>query len=301
MLKLIKLTLILLLFSLQIHAQSMDSLRTNLEKIVQSKDALIGIAITGIDKQDTLGVNADHHLPMQSVFKVPIAIVMLSEIDKGNFELDQEIKITKKDMTPEIWSPIREKYPKGVTLTIREILEYTLTLSDNIGCDVILKLLGGPQVVERYFTNMGFSDISIKINEKTMQSDWESQFRNWATPREINKILQTFYVNEKNLLSLEQYDFLWSTMISTNTGLNQLKGQLPKHTVVAHKTGSSGTHKKTGITAALNDVGVILLPNGEYFVISVFVTNSKENQETNEKIIADIAKQAWDYFVNKGN
>lgn len=301
MLKLIKLTLILLLFSLQIHAQSMDSLRTNLEKIVQSKDALVGIAITGIDKQDTLGVNADHHLPMQSVFKVPIAIVMLSEIDKGNFELDQEIKITKKDMTPEIWSPIREKYPKGVTLTIREILEYTLTLSDNIGCDVILKLLGGPQVVERYFTNMGFSDISIKINEKTMQSDWESQFRNWATPREINKILQTFYVNEKNLLSLEQYDFLWSTMISTNTGLNQLKGQLPKHTVVAHKTGSSGTHKKTGITAALNDVGVILLPNGEYFVISVFVTNSKENQETNEKIIADIAKQAWDYFVNKGN
>lgn len=301
MLKLIKLTLILLLFSLQIHAQSMDSLRTNLEKIVQSKDALVGIAITGIDKQDTLGINADHHLPMQSVFKVPIAIVMLSEIDKGNFELDQEIKITKKDMTPEIWSPIREKYPKGVTLTIREILEYTLTLSDNIGCDVILKLLGGPQVVERYFTNMGFSDISIKINEKTMQSDWESQFRNWATPREINKILQTFYVNEKNLLSLEQYDFLWSTMISTNTGLNQLKGQLPKHTVVAHKTGSSGTHKKTGITAALNDVGVILLPNGEYFVISVFVTNSKENQETNEKIIADIAKQAWDYFVNKGN
>lgn len=301
MLKLIKLTLILLLFSLQIHAQSMDSLRTNLENIVQSKDALVGIAITGIDKQDTLGINADHHLPMQSVFKVPIAIVMLSEIDKGNFELDQEIKITKKDMTPEIWSPIREKYPKGVTLTIREILEYTLTLSDNIGCDVILKLLGGPQVVERYFTNMGFSDISIKINEKTMQSDWESQFRNWATPREINKILQTFYVNEKNLLSLEQYDFLWSTMISTNTGLNQLKGQLPKHTVVAHKTGSSGTHKKTGITAALNDVGVILLPNGEYFVISVFVTNSKENQETNEKIIADIAKQAWDYFVNKGN
>ena len=176
MLKLIKLTLILLLFSLQIHAQSMDSLRTNLENIVQSKDALVGIAITGIDKQDTLGINADHHLPMQSVFKVPIAIVMLSEIDKGNFELDQEIKITKKDMTPEIWSPIRDKYPKGVTLTIREILEYTLTLSDNIGCDVILKLLGGPQVVERYFTNMGFSDISIKINEKTMQIQSESSY-----------------------------------------------------------------------------------------------------------------------------
>lgn len=85
-------------------------------------------------------------------------------------------------------------------------------------------------------------------------------------------------------------------MKSTNTGLKQLKGQLPDQTVVAHKTGSSGTNKKTGITAALNDVGVVLLPSGEYFVISVFVTHSKENQETNERIISDIAKAAWDFL-----
>ncbi|MNK90636.1 Extended-spectrum beta-lactamase PER-1 precursor [compost metagenome] len=130
-----------------------------------------------------------------------------------------------------------------------------------------------------------------------MQSNWDKQFLNWSTPKEMNRILQTYYVNKNNLLSMPMYDFLWTTMKSTNTGLKQLKGQLPDQTVVAHKTGSSGTNKKTGITAALNDVGVVLLPSGEYFVISVFVTHSKENQETNERIISDIAKAAWDFFT----
>lgn len=297
MLKFLQITTATLLLSFNAYAQDMQGLRQNIIKIIHGKDALIGVAVNGISENDTLGVNADQRLPMQSVFKFPLAIVMLTEIDKGKFSLDQKIEIKKRDLTPEIWSPIREKYPEGVTLTIKEILEYTVTLSDNIGCDVLLKLLGGPRNVENYFASLGFSDISIKINEKTMQSNWDKQFLNWCTPKEMNRILKTFYVNKKNLLSMAMYDFLWTTMKSTNTGLNQIKGQLPKQSVVAHKTGSSGKNKKTGVTAALNDVGLVFLPNGEYFVISIFVTNSKESQETNERMISDISKATWDYFT----
>ena len=64
---------------------------------------------------------------------------------------------------------------------------------------------------------------------------------------------------------------------------------------VAHKTGSSGANK-AGLTAAVNDIGMVFLPNGKHFFISVFVTNSKEDAGTNEKIIADIAKATWNYF-----
>lgn len=301
MLKIVQITTIIFFLSFTSYAQNLDGLQQRIKEIITGKNALVGIAINGINQNDTLGVNAGQHLPMQSVFKFPLAIVMLTEIDKGNFTLDQKIEITKRDLTPEIWSPIRDKYPDGVTLTLRELLEYTITLSDNIGCDVMLKLLGGPQQVENYFAKQGFKNISIKINEKTMQSNWDKQYLNWSTPKEMNNILKTFYVNKKNLLSMPMYDFLWTTMKSTNTGLNQIKGQLPKGTVVAHKTGSSGKHKNTGVTAALNDVGIVSLPNGEYFVISIFVTNSKEDKETNERMISDIAKVAWDYFtgINK--
>lgn len=85
-------------------------------------------------------------------------------------------------------------------------------------------------------------------------------------------------------------------MRESQTGLKRLKGQLPQGTVVAHKTGSSGTNK-AGLTAAVNDIGIVFLPNGKPFFISVLVTDSNENAETNEKIIADIAKVMWDHFV----
>jgi beta-lactamase class A/beta-lactamase class A VEB len=87
-------------------------------------------------------------------------------------------------------------------------------------------------------------------------------------------------------------------MRETQTGQQRLKGMLPEGTVVAHKTGWSGTDKRSGITAAVNDVGVVFLPNGEYFMISVFVTDAKVTTEQCERIIAEVAKAVWDYHEN---
>lgn len=300
MTKLFHLIGFLLLFnSSPTNAQVIDSLRQHIEKIILTKNAVVGVAINGVDNQDTLSINGTIHFPMQSIFKFPIALTMLAEIDNGNFSFDQKVDIKRSDLLPGLWSPIREKYPKGVTLTIAEILEYTITLSDNVGCDVLLKLLGKPQAVEEYLAKNNIEDISVKINEETMQNNWDLQFQNWTTPNEANRILQTFYENRNNLLSQKSYDFVWKLMKATQTGKNRLKGQLPVGTVVAHKTGWSGTNEATGITAAVNNIGIVFLPNGKHFFISVFVTESIENLETNEKIISDIAKAAWDYFINQ--
>jgi beta-lactamase class A/beta-lactamase class A VEB len=168
-----------------------------------------------------------------------------------------------------------------------------------VGCDVLLRLIGGPQAVEDFFVKNNFRDISVKINEEVMQANWDLQFQNWTTPKAANRVLLSFYDNKKKFLSKKSYDFIWKTMKETQTGANRLKGQLPQGTVVAHKTGTSGMNRTTGITAAVNDIGIVFLPDRRHFYISVFVTNSKENAETNEKIIADIGKAAWDYFANR--
>jgi len=86
-------------------------------------------------------------------------------------------------------------------------------------------------------------------------------------------------------------------MTKASTGANRIRGGLPQGTVVADKTGSSNTSPQ-GITAATNDIGIVTLPNGEHYIISVFVSDSKENNETNEQIIAEISKLAWDYFTD---
>ena len=294
--------LILILFFViltQGYCQEIKTLRHKIDSIVSTKEALVGVAINGIKEKDTLGINSQKHFPMQSVFKFPIALTVLSEIDNGNLSLEQEIEIKKDELLPGLWSPIRKKYPEGTTLTIAQIIEYTVALSDNVGCDVLLRLVGGPKAVENYFSSLGFRDFAIKINEETMQNNWDLQFLNWTTPKEANNILMTFYENKNGLLSKECYDFIWRIMKGTKTGRERLKGQLPQGTVVAHKTGWSGKNKETGITAAVNDIGVILLPNGKFFAISIFITESSEDFETNEKIISDVSKAAWDYFIDK--
>lgn len=280
-------------------AQTNTTLQQQVQAIVSGKNALVGVEIVGPDGKAIVSLNSEQHYPMQSVFKFHIALVVLSEIDKGKLALDQPIKIQKEELLPGLYSPLREKYPNGGTLPLSKILSYTVSLSDNVGCDVLLRLVGGPNVVEDYFKkNIGHA-ISIKLNEEQQQGDWDLQFQNWTTPQAANETLASFYYNKPQLLSKKSHDFLWQLMRETETGPRRIKGLLPKNTVVAHKTGTSGVNKK-GMMAAVNDIGVVFLPNGKPFFISVFVTNTTENEATNEKIIAAIAKAAWDHFTKNG-
>lgn len=299
MTKLIQLTVLFFVLAISTtYAQTIDTLRQKIKEIVLSRNAVVGISIIGNNGNDTLTMNGDTYFPMQSVFKFHIALAVLSEVDKGQLSLQQKITIAKKELLPNTWSPIREKYPEGATLTLSEVLGYTISQSDNNGCDILLRLIGGPEKVESYFVRNHFTAISIKASEEEMSKAWDIQFQNQTTPKAANEVLTSFYYNKLKLLSPASYDFMWEIMKKTDTGKNRLRGQLSGATVVAHKTGTSGTNKM-GITAAVNDIGVVFLPNGQPYFISVFVTNSKENIETNEKIIADISKAAWDYFVNK--
>ena len=287
--------ILLLLFAAPVVARA-DSLQMDIERLLASKKADVGVAVRGIEDGYSLSVNGGTHYTMQSVFKFHIALVVLDLVDKGKFALDQKIHITKADLTPQLWSPIRDKYPEGnVDLTLAEILRSTIAESDNNGCDILLRLIGGPDAVNAYIHALGLQDFSVSFNEKAMQQKWERQFSNWSTPDASAALLTAFYKRE--FLKQESFDFLWKVMLETTTGENRIKGILPAGTPVAHKTGTSGKNK--GITAAINDIGIVTLPDGRHFAIAVFVANSKEDTSTNEEIIADIARLVWDRFTGK--
>ncbi len=170
--------LLICFFSISNNAQNIETLRNEIMKNISSKKATVGLSICGENENDTLTINGAEHLPMQSVFKFHIALVVLSEIDKGKFKLNQKIKISKQELLPDTWSPIREKYPNGTTLKLSEILKYTVAESDNNGCDLLVRLLGGINKVNSYFENQNIKEISIKANEEEMHKSWEIQFTN---------------------------------------------------------------------------------------------------------------------------
>ena len=290
--------LLLALTNCQTSKDKTDLLRNKIAQIVSDKQAVVGVSIIGNKGKDTISFHGERRFPMQSVFKFHIALAVLSEIDKGKLSLQQKVAISKDELLPEnFWSPLRDENPNGGSFTIEKLIQYSVSNSDNTACDILIRLIGTPKTVEEYFKKNNIKDIQINFNEEDMQAKWENMFENWTTPNTASETLNMFYKNENNLLTKNSYDFFWKTNKETTTGQNRIKGQLPEGTIVAHKTGWSGTNKETGITAAVNNIGIVFLPDGAYFIISVFVSESKESFETNEKIIADIAKATYDFYT----
>lgn len=272
------------------------NLKKDIQEILKDKNATVGVSVWGKSLKDTISINGDTHLPMQSVYKFHIATAVLNEIDNGNLNFNDTIKLTKELLDNSLWSVIKKKYTADDKIELKEIIKYTVANSDNIGCDILLDLIGGPKIVEDYMFENNINDIAIKHNEKTMQKDWKLQYLNWTTANTANKTLKTFYENKSNQLSSESHSFLWSVMKESWFGKISLKTYLPENIEIAHKTGHSGKNKE-GVTGAQNDIGIIFPPNGDYFYLSILVSDSTESGDINKKIIADIAKLTYDYFT----
>lgn len=289
------LAMFLLLLPGAILAQS-GSPRAEIEEIIRSSKGTVGVALKELGGNGKpLVINGNAKFPMQSVYKFPLALAALAQVDKGKLALDQKLLITKKDLSPNLYSPIRDKYPEGnVTLTLAEVLAYTVSQSDNSGCDFLFRLLGGPAQVNNYIHRLGVREIAIAATEEEANAAWASQFTNWCKPQAMLRLLEILHQGRK--LSKASNEFLLKIMTETLTGPNRIKGLLPAGTIVAHKTGTSGANER-GVTAAVNDAGIITLPNGKKFALVVFVSNSKEAPAEMEKTIARIAKAAYDYYA----
>ena len=284
------------LLSFSTFAQSTNELRQQLNQIISSKNATVGLSIKGIEDKDTLSINGNLKAPMMSVFKFHIALTVLDKVDQGKLSLTQEIFIKKKDLHEDTWSPMREDYPDGnVNLTLDKVLRYTISHSDNNGCDILIDVLGGTKEVQKFINKQGIKDFVIKVNEQQMRT-WENLYVNTTTPLATTALLEKFFKGQ--ILKESTTKYLYQIMVETSRGLTWMKAGLPKNTELAHRTGISGTNDDN-LRVAMNDIGIVKLPNGKHFILSVYLKNITEKQEDTEKLIADITKATWDYFIKK--
>lgn len=274
----------------QTETNTLENLRSDLNQLIGSFDAQVGVGVKHLESGDTLTINNSFQYPTQSVYKFPLALAILKEVDLGKLTIDQKINITKEDLHSNTWSPLAKEYPNGnVDLTIEQLLSYTVSKSDNNTCDILFKILGGPNEVEKQMRNWGYFNIAIQTTEVEMHIGGDSaQQANWCQPFELIQMLEDFYLGK--LISEKSTKILMLQMIETSTGEKRIKGLLPKKTITAHKTGSGNK--------VVNDVGIITLPDGTHLILSVFICNAKEEYEASEELVAKISKATYDFFVN---
>lgn len=265
-------------------------LQRQIEQLAAVAKGRVGVAAEVLETGESVSLNLHEHFPMQSVYKLPISMVVLAQVDDGKLTLDQRVRVDKNDFVGSgQHSPVRDQNPNGAELSISELLRFTVSESDGTTSDVLLKLVG-VEVVSKYLSDLGINEIVVANTEKEIGKDWETQYRNWASPAGALQLLRSLH--ERRGLSEQSQQLLLKLMTETPTGPRRLKGLLPNTAVVAHKTGTSGDFK--GVTAATNDIGLITLPNGQHLAIAVFVSDSPANVAVREKVIAQIAKAIWD-------
>jgi beta-lactamase class A len=285
-----RLSLLLLLFSVSVSAQT--NLQQEIHRIAADAHGKVSVACSLPHSTFNCDLDPHAHPPMQSVFKLPLALTALHLVEQGRYPLDQPIHFLLGDrILPYTYSPLQDKYPDAdVEVPLQELLRLSTSLSDNVATDILLQLVGGPSAVNSYIASIGVTGFHMQDNEHALHRDPAAQYRNWFEPAGAVQMLRL--ISDLSLLTPEHTKLLLKWMQDTPHGARQIKGDLPPKIVVMHKTGSSGLVNE--ITPATNDIGLITLPDGRRLAIAVFITDSSADDATRNSVIARIAKAAYD-------
>nr|AIA11011.1 ClassA_beta_lactamase [uncultured bacterium] len=246
----------------------------------------IGVTVIHVESGRTVNFEGEKKLPLYSVFKLPLALEVLKRVAEKKISLDQKIHVAPADVAPgsqfnaDLWRKPADK-------TVAELLEFSIVRSDNTSSDQLLQLVGGPAVVTERMRTLGFPNIDIV---STVREYATSQGKpNLATTANLARLLSRLQKGE--LLEPSHLSLLLGFMERARTGgERRLRASLPLGTTVAEKTGSGAD--------STNDVGLITLPDGKgHLAMAVLIHNSKLTAEAQERLIADLARKAYDAFV----
>lgn len=296
-------TSIVLCLLITSSAVSQSKLQSKIAAIAQDAKGTVGVSCELPGTKLNCDLNAHNHAPMQSMYKLPLALTALHMGEAGkllpgqapgdptNAILGREIRFLPTDIISGSYSPLTDQFPKAnVDVTFRRVLELAVGMSDNGAEQILIRLVGGPIAVEKYVHSLGVSAIQVRYSERDLDRDESLQYQDWIEPAAAVQLLELLVENSP--LSRPATEFLLKVMADSRTGVNQLRAGLPPGTTFAHKTGHSGTHG--GVTAATNDIGLITLPDGRKLALAVYVTDSRVDDSTRERVMARIAEAAYE-------
>lgn len=263
----------------------------------QKSDAVIGVSAIHLETGKRLSVRNTERFPMGSVYKFPIALTVLRRVDAGTLSLRQIVTIEPKDFSAG-HSPLRdEAHGRPIVLTLRELLRHMVSMSDNTASDALLQLAGGPHAVNARLAELGIGNIRVDRSEKQMAHDildtpggierYAVDARDTSTPDAMAELLVAFW-QKRDGLSQSSHDLLVHWMTDTPTGKRRIKSAVPAGATVVHKTGT--------MPGTVNDVAIIVSPDGkQHIALAIFTRGSKRDVTAEaEEDIAAIARMVYE-------
>ena len=274
-------------------AKTDRALEQRLKTIADGAQGTVGLCVIHIESEKTISINGNSQLPLYSVFKLPLAIAVLKDVEESRLRLDQQVHVVPAEIVP--GTPANTAlWQRPIDVTVERLIEYSISRSDNTSSDKLVQLAGGALKVTERMRSLGFQNLDIHTTSgeyvKTRQNP------NTGSADDLAKLL--VQLHQGKILQPAQQNLLIGFMQRATTGLHRLRGDLPKDTVVADKTGSGEQDAITRTAKTTNDVGIITLPSGRgHLAIAVLVSGSKLADAAQEKLIAEVARAAYDAYA----
>lgn len=272
---------------------ALTSLRDTLQAIADAAQGEVGIAVI-TDSGDTVVINNQCKYPLMSVFKLHQAIALCRLFDRVHRSLDSIVHIPLAELNPDTWSPMLADYPAGdIDITVRDMLRYTLTQSDNNASDYmfghILTVAATDSDIAYLIPRDGFR---LSYTEAEMSADHTLCYRNVTTPLSAAVLINRLYTD--SIVAGEGGAFIRKKLGECHTGTDRILAPLADipGVTVGHKTGSG--FRDNGILAAHNDVAYVRLPDGSAYALAVFIKDYRGSEQQAAAVIASVSKAVYD-------
>jgi beta-lactamase class A len=319
-------SLLAILLTVSATAQGADvaALRKQIEQALPRARGEVGVAVKHLESGTEILVNADKKYPMASTYKLPVLVELFYQRAEGKLALEDRIEIQPSDIHIGSGSMVALFDPPGISIDIRNLINMSMRVSDNSAADILLKKTEAGNVSQRMKT-LGLD--SIRIDRSTLEMILDQSGLDFATygalparevrklldaidsktaaladeefnkvdkdtakPSDMNRLLEMIFNGE--IVDRASSDEIIAILKECQTGAARIRGLLPPETDVAHKSGS--------ISGSINDTGIVFLPyNAGHLAVTVFMRNTKGTTAARERVIADVTRYAYDYFVTQ--
>jgi beta-lactamase class A len=239
----------------------------------------LGVAIRDTGSNRTMVHRGIERFPLCSTFKCLAAAFVLARVDKGREKLDRRVVYSKADLVT--YSPVTEKHADGDGMTIAEICEAAVTLSDNTAGNLMLDSFGGPTGLTGFLRTLDDRVTRLDRRETELGEAAPGDPRDTTSPLAMLGLLQEIVLG--NVLSPASRNRLISWLVGNKTGDRRLRAGLPKDWRVGDKTGA-GNHNAT------NDVAVIWPPNRAPLIVTAYYIEAEGSDDERNAVLADVGR-----------
>jgi beta-lactamase class A len=273
----------------------LDRLRAAVARITASVNAEWGIYVKSLETGEELALDADRPMETMSTIKIPLMIEAFDQIKAGKFALTDKYTFDAADLRGGT-GIIRSLQP-GAVLTVRDLITLMIIVSDNTATDVLYRMVGGPDAVNRKMAALGLT----ATRAQTLAAPWFAALQ--AAPS-----TEAFYREGKHPFGITTAREMGSLLERLERGalvdkpssdlmLQIMRGQLYRTRLPRYVTGFRIPHKTGDFLPYVgDDVGVLEAP-GKTIVLSVYTGHHFGSGEMLENAIGLVAKEVADYFA----